>query len=74
MGGTFDIVAFDVRQTAGLEVTLRVQKINDRYNDEQEQRIRTAIKRYIGDDCDLIIEYVDKFEALPNGKRRYFMV
>ena len=28
---------------------------------------------YVGEDAKLNIKYVEKFEALANGKRRYFM-
>ena len=31
------------------------------------------IGNYIGEDCNLIIQYVEHFEPLANGKRRYFM-
>ncbi len=69
----FDIVAFYFNKTGVNEVTLTVQPIKDKYTKEQEAEIRKTIQRYIGDDAMLNIEYVDRFEPLKNGKRRYFM-
>lgn len=69
----FDIVAFDIRKTGDDTVVLRVQP-NLSYTQKQEMQIISTIKKYVGDDCDLKIEYVDHFEALPNGKHRYFYV
>lgn len=69
----FDIVAFNFNKTGVNEVTLKVQTIKEKYNIQQENEIRKTIQRYIGDDTTLIIEYVEQFEPLKNGKRRYFM-
>ena len=69
----FDVVAFYFNKTGLNEVTLTVQIIQDKYTAEQETEIRRTIQRYIGTDATLIIEYVDQFEPLKNGKRRYFM-
>lgn len=69
----FDIVAFSFNKTGINEVTLTVQPMEGKYNEEQENEIMRAIRLYIGDDAKLMIEYVDKFETLANGKRRYFM-
>lgn len=69
----FDIVAFYFNKTGVNEVTLTVQPIKDKYTKEQEAGIRKTIQRYIGDDATLNIVYVDHFEPLQNGKRRYFM-
>ena len=69
----FDIVAFSFNKTGINHVTLTVQPIPVKYNEQQEQEIRKTIRRYIGDDAKLDIVYVDHFEPLKNGKRRYFM-
>jgi phenylacetate-CoA ligase len=69
----FDIVAFYFNKTGVNEVTLTVQPIEDKYTKEQETEIRKTIQRYIGDDATLNMVYVDQFEPLKNGKRRYFM-
>lgn len=69
----FDVVAFCFNKTGVNEVTLTVQPIADKYTLEQEKEIRKTIHLYIGDDATLNIVYVDHFEPLENGKRRYFM-
>jgi phenylacetate-CoA ligase len=69
----FDIVAFYFNKSGVNEVTLTVQLIVDKYTPEQEKEICKTIQRYIGDDATLNIVYVDHFEPLKNGKRRYFM-
>ena len=69
----FDIVAFSFNKTGVNHVTLTVQPIAKKYTEQQEQEIRKTIHRYIGDDAKLDVVYVDHFEPLKNGKRRYFM-
>lgn len=69
----FDIVAFDVNKIGDCAVKMRIQPVEDKYSQEQEVQIREAIRRYIGNDCQFEIEYVNQFTALANGKRRYFM-
>lgn len=69
----FDVVAFYFNKTGENNVTLTIQTIPDKYTTEQEQEIRKTIQRYIGEDAKLHIVYVEKFEPLWNGKRRYFM-
>ena len=69
----FDVVAFYFNKTGVNHVTLTVQPIPEKYTEQQEQEIRKTIYRYIGEDATLDIVYVDHFEPLKNGKRRYFM-
>lgn len=68
----FDVVAFDFRKVNDLEITLRIQPIPGKYTPEQEALIRKTFMKYIGEECLLNIEYVERFEPLKNGKRRYF--
>lgn len=69
----FDIVAFYFNKVGVNEVKLTIFPIKGKYNKKQESKIQKTIKRYIGEDTTLHIEYVDHFEPLKNGKRRYFM-
>lgn len=68
----FDVVAFDFKKVGDTELVLRIQPIPEKYTLDQEELIRNTFLHYLGDDCLLNIEYVDKFEPLQNGKRRYF--
>ena len=69
----FDISAFDVNKIGDCKVKIRILPIQNKYSVEQETKIQQTLYQYIGDDCQLEIEYVDHFEPLKNGKRRYFM-
>lgn len=68
----FDVVAFDFQKLGDLKLLLRIQPIPDKYTKDQEDKIKETFVRYIGEDCSLDIEYVEKFDPLKNGKRRYF--
>ena len=54
-------------------VVLKIEVDDKKYNLEQERKIRDTVSGYVGADCVLDIVYVDHFEPLKNGKRRYFM-
>lgn len=69
----FDIVAYQIKQVNDLRVELQIQPMLDIYTKEQEEKIRQTIFKYIGDDCQLDIVYVDHFDPSANGKRKYFM-
>ena len=69
----FDIVAYQIQKVGDLEVELKIQKHSEKYTAEQEKEIVKTVLRYIGEDCKLTLVYVDKFEPLKNGKRRYFI-
>lgn len=69
----FNVKAFDVHKVGVNEVRLRIQAIEGVYSEEEERTIRRTIAGYLGEDCKLQVEYVDHFEPLANGKRRYFM-
>lgn len=69
----FDIVAYEVKQVGDLSVELYLQPESAKFSKEQESAIASKFHEYIGDDCKLNIIYVDHFEPLKNGKRRYFM-
>lgn len=68
----FDVVAFDFQKLGDLKLLLRIQPVTDKYTKDQEDKIKKTFVKYIGEDCALDIEYVEKFEPLKNGKRRYF--
>lgn len=69
----FDVKAFSFNKTGVNEVMLTIERDISKYTEAQEAEIKRAIYLYIGEDAKLNIEYVDHFEPLKNGKRRYFM-
>lgn len=68
----FDVVAFDFRKIGYLHVLLRIQPVPGKYTKDQEEKIKETFVKYIGEECMLDIEYVERFEPLKNGKHRYF--
>lgn len=68
----YDIIAFTITKNAPLDVTLKIQVNTQRYTQEQEQRIFNTLQHYVGNDCHLSIEHIEKFEPQANGKHRYF--
>ena len=69
----FDIKAFGIDKIGVNHVELKIEIDGKKYNLEQERKIRDTVSGYVGSDCVLDIVYVDHFEPLKNGKRRYFM-
>ena len=68
----FDVVAFEFKKIDETELVLRIQPVKGLYSQEQEALIRQTFEKYIGKECKLSFEYVEKFDTMPNGKRRYF--
>ena len=71
--GKFDVVAYDIQKISGSEIKMQIQPVVGKWNAEQEKLLSDEMKRFVGDGCKFSIEYVDHFEPLKNGKRRYFM-
>lgn len=69
----FDIEAYQIRQISEREIELDILP-GESFDKNQESIIFDEVLRFLGKDCILKIIYVDKFEPLKNGKRRYFMV
>ena len=68
----FDVMAYYIQRISGSEVKMLIQPVVEKWTREQESKLREEMTRYLGEDTKLNIEYVDKFEPLKNGKRRYF--
>lgn len=68
----FNVKAYRIKQLSenSLVVTLVVLP---NFKKEEESKIIDTIKKYAGDDCEILIEYIDQFEPLENGKRRFIM-
>ena len=68
----FNVEAFRIRKTGGMTVLVQIQK-RDNYSSDEHELLFATIKKYVGEDVDVVFEYVDKFEPLPNGKRSFMM-
>lgn len=69
----FDVVAYDIQKVSGLEIRVVIQPVIGKYDEIQERILLSEMQRFAGEDCKVLIEHVDHFEPLKNGKRRYFM-
>jgi phenylacetate-CoA ligase len=69
----FDVVAYDIQKISGSAIKMLVQPVEGKWNTEQEKLLTNEMKRFVGEGCEFTLEYVDHFEPLKNGKRRYFM-
>lgn len=68
----FPVKAYDIQKLSGSSVRMQVV-VADGWTKEDEKRLADEMKRFCGEGCAFALEYVEKFEPLKNGKRRYFM-
>ena len=68
----FDVKAYDIQKLSESHVRMQVQ-VAEEWNQEQEKKLIAEMQRFCGEGCDFSLEYIDHFEPLKNGKRRYFM-
>lgn len=68
----FDVKAYDIQKLSGSSVRLQVQ-VDEGWDNAQEAKLIAEMQRFVGEGCDFTLDYVDHFEPLKNGKRRYFM-
>ena len=68
----FAVKAYDIQKLSGSHVRMQVQ-VADGWDKAQEAKLTKEMKRLIGEGCEFELEYVEGFEVLKNGKRRYFM-
>jgi protein capK len=68
----FNIEAYQVLQSGDNNVCIKLKTTPD-FKPEEEAKIIDTTKKYAGDDCEITIQYIDRFEPLENGKRRFIM-
>lgn len=69
---SFDVKAYEIQKLSGSAVRMQVV-VADGWNKEQEEKLIKEMHRFVGEGCEFTLEYVDEFQELRNGKRRYFM-
>lgn len=67
-----NVVHYQLIKLGGLHVKCIIQK-NSMFKVEEEKIIYESIKRFIGDDCKLDLEFSDNFVKSNNGKLKYFI-
>ena len=70
----FDVIAYEIQKIDGTHINMKLQVVSDKFDKKQEGVLINEMKRFVGDGCAFTLEYVEGFEPLSNGKRRYFMV
>ena len=68
----FDVNAYEIQKISGSSVRMQVQ-VAERWDKTQEKKLIDEMQRFVGDGCAFSLEYVNGFQELKNGKRRYFM-
>lgn len=68
----FDVKAYDIQKLSGTSVRMQVV-VGEGWTKADEKRLVDEMKRFCGEGCAFTLDYVDHFEPLKNGKRRYFM-
>ena len=63
---------YQIRKTKNMTILCNIKK-GSGYTIDQEYLIINTIKKQAGDDCKVIINYVEQFEQTLSGKKRYFI-
>lgn len=69
----FNVKAFAMKKVDGTTVLLQIQK-KDSFKMDEMDKIYNTMKKHVGEEVKVIIEEVEKFEPLKNGKRNYFII
>ena len=68
----FNLKAFRINKDNENTLKIEIQQ-NANYLLSEEELIICTMKKHAGEDIDIVIEYVDGFQPLKNGKRSFFM-
>ncbi len=68
----FNVKAFAMKKEHGLKMLVQIEP-KPEFNKQEQELLFNTMKKHVGKEVELIIEKVDKFEPLKNGKRRYFI-
>ena len=68
----FNVESFRIKKNGPMSILVQIKK-KDTFSDEEHDLLYATMKKHVGEGVDVIIESVDKFEPLPNGKRSFFI-
>ena len=68
----FNVKAFSMKKVTGLEILVQIEP-KPAFDIKEKQLLYDTMKKHVGEEVKVVIEKVDKFEPLKNGKRRYFI-
>jgi phenylacetate-CoA ligase len=66
----FNVEAFRMVKKNDSTILVQIQK-HTNYTQTEHDLLYETIRKYVGDEVEIIIEYVDSFVPLANGKRSY---
>lgn len=69
----FDICEFQIKQKTDDSILLFLKTNNNRLIENDEALLQKEMEKYVGDNCNVNIQYVDNFNTLKNGKRDFFI-
>lgn len=69
---TFNVDAFRIKKVGDLSILVQIVKRTN-FTDSEHELLYNTIKKYVGDECEVTFEYVEKMEPLKNGKRSFLM-
>jgi len=55
-----------------MHIECTIQKTNQ-YTRDEEELIISTFKKQAGEDCNITIKYVEEFESVASGKKKYFI-
>lgn len=68
----FNVKAFDIQKLTGTHVRMQMVPAEG-WTKADEIKLTAEMQRFVGEGCQFTLEYVEGFQELKNGKRRYFM-
>lgn len=68
----FDVTAYRIERVNGHCVLMKIHVDSEKWTDLQERKLKTEMQRFIGNDCEFVLEYVDDFKIKSNGKAGFF--
>ena len=66
----FNVEAFRISKSGGLSVLVQIKK-RENFTQDEHDLLYDTIRKYVGEEVAITIEYVDDFEPLKNGKRSF---
>ena len=68
----FNVKAYDIQKLSGAHVRMQMVPAEG-WTKADEAKLTAEMQRFVGEGCEFTLEYVNGFQELKNGKRRYFM-
>ena len=66
-----NVIAYKIYKAGNLKIKIDIQP-NEKYSKEEEKIIYETMKKHAGNNCEVSIEYFEKFDTDKSGKRNYF--